>query len=1002
MKNFLFILCLMLLSLYCKKPVTNLTDVKKDILDSAARHDAINAIRGVSALTNYELSLFASEPMLQNPTNIDIDHRGRVYVCEAYNYRPQISAVKTKFEGDRIMILEDTNGDGKADVSKVFYQGPEINAPLGICVLDNEVIISQSPYVWKFTDTDGDDKADKKEILFQNIKGIQDDHGVHSLTLGPDGKFYFSMGNASKTIFDKNDKIIKTINGIPIDEAHFRQGLILRGNWDGTGFEVIGQNFRNNYECTVDAYGNVWQTDNDDDGNKSTRLNYILEYGNYGYRDEITNADWRAFRPNMEDSIPLRHWHQNDPGVVPNLLNLGSGSPCGLMMYQGDLIKELKGSLLHAEALHHVLRSYSPSQTGATVSATSLNVMEQKEDDWFRPVDVAAAPDGSLFIADWYDPGVGGHFAGDQIKGRIYRLAPKANEYKISSFDKNNKTELINGLANPNLSIRSLSQLKLRALGKDAIPVLKPILEGTDPELKSRALFILGDLDKSYIELALNDKNEDIKLAGLRIARHSGTSSTSSAIKTLLAQDNSGKVWRECAIALKNTDKKDRIILWLELAAKYQNSERWFLEALGIGAEEIWDEVMPAYLNKNKDITQRIVSDIIWRSRSKHSLAALQKLASESTGNEQLKYIRSFDFINDPSKNKILLGLLNSIKDSTVSLTLLKSLDPSKLKTNAEAMEKVNMAMRVADSITYLDLVEKFYPKDQIGKLSAMVKAENLPAGLKSRAGKALVKMNSIKTLSELYTSASVNEKKSILNVLGSISSIESIDVLNQIIKLNESPELLKEAYKNIGKGWNGEEYVLKAFIQDLIPKEYLQEAMTGPLNAWRKPIREKAREILNLGTGNNTIFKISELIKKSGNIENGAAIFNKTCATCHQVKNEGIDFGPSLDEIGSKYGKDALYTSIIEPSKSINFGYEGEQITTHNGGIYVGIKVNETADELTLKMAGGQKEIVIKKNIKERIKLKQSLMTPYLYQNMTEQELADLVEYLASLKKIE
>ena len=630
------------------------------------------------------------------------------------------------------MILEDTNGDGKADVSKVFYQGPEINAPLGICVLDNEVIISQSPYVWKFTDTDGDDKADKKEILFQNIKGIQDDHGVHSLTLGPDGKFYFSMGNACKTIFDKNDKIIKTINGIPIDEAHFRQGLILRGNWDGTGFEVIGQNFRNNYECTVDAYGNVWQTDNDDDGNKSTRLNYILEYGNYGY--------------------------------------------------QGDLIKELKGSLLLAEALHHVLRSYSPSQTGATVSATSLNVMEQKEDDWFRPVDVAAAPDGSLFIADWYDPGVGGHFAGDQIKGRIYRLAPKANEYKISSFDKNNKTELINGLANPNLSIRSLSQLKLRALGKDAIPVLKPILEGTDPELKSRALFILGDLDKSYIELALNDKNEDIKLAGLRIARHSGTSSTSSAIKTLLAQDNSGKVWRECAIALKNTDKKDRIILWLELAAKYQNSERWFLEALGIGAEEIWDEVMPAYLNKNKDITQRIVSDIIWRSRSKHSLAALQKLASESTGNEQLKYIRSFDFINDPSKNKILLGLLNSIKDSTVSLTLLKSLDPSKLKTNAEAMEKVNMAMRVADSITYLDLVEKFYPKDQIGKLSAMVKAENLPAGLKSRAGKALVKMNSIKTLSELYTSASVNEKKSILNVLGSISSIESIDVLNQII----------------------------------------------------------------------------------------------------------------------------------------------------------------------------------------------------------------------------
>ena len=99
-------------------------------------------------------------------------------------------------------------------------------------------------------------------------------------------------------------------------------------------------------------------------------------------------------------------------------------------------------------------------------------------------------------------------------------------------------------------------------------------------------------------------------------------------------------------------------------------------------------------------------------------------------------------------------------------------------------------------------------------------------------------------------------------------------------------------------------------------------------------------------------------------------------------------------------YKRQALYTSIIDPSKSINFGYEGEQITTHNGGIYVGIKTNETADEITLKMAGGLKEIVIKKNIKERIKLKQSLMTPYLYQNMTEQELIDLVEYLTTLKK--
>lgn len=1001
MKYFLIILFQISLAFHCTQPDANVSEIKKEMLDSAARHNALNALQGVTSLPGYELSLFASEPMFQNPTNIDIDHKGRVYVCEAYNYRPQFSGIKTKFEGDRIMILEDTNGDGKADKSKVFYQGPEINAPLGICVLDNVVIVSQSPYVWKFTDNDGDDKADKKEILFQSIKGIQDDHGVHAFTLGVDGKFYFSMGNSSKTIADKNDKIIRTISGDPIDDAHFRQGLLLRGNLDGTGFEVIGQNFRNNYECTIDAYGNVWQTDNDDDGNRGTRLNYILEYGNYGYRDEITNADWRAFRANIEDSIPLRHWHQNDPGVVPNLLNLGSGSPCGLMMYHGSLIKELKGSLIHAEALHHVVRAYHPSQDGATVSATNVNVVEQKEDDWFRPVDVAAAPDGSIFIADWYDPGVGGHYAGDQTKGRIYRLAPKANEYKLEAFDKNKNEDLVKGLSNPNLSIRSISQLELRAKGKGAIQILKPVLEGTDQELKSRVLFILSHLDKSYIELALNDNNDDIRIAGLRIARQNNSASTAAAINTLLSQDNTEKVWRECAIALKNMDKKGRINLWPTLAAKYQKSNRWFLEALGIGAEDIWDDVIPSFKNVNKDMSPEYVRDIIWRSRSKHSLPVLQNLASESTGKDQLKYFRSFDFIDDPAKNQILLSLLKSINDSAVSLTLIKSLDPLQLRSNALAMEKVNATINVSSGETYMDLIEKFYPKDQADKLSEMIKADNISASLKSRAGKSLVKMYSIKSLFDLYNSAKENEKKSILNVLGSISSNESITLLNQIIKMNESTELVKEAYKNIGKGWNGEEYVLKAFIQDQLPKEFLADAMAGPLNAWRKPVREKAREILNVGNSTNIIYNISEISKKTGHVEDGAGVFAKVCASCHKIKDTGTDFGPALDEIGSKYGKDALFTSIMEPSKSINFGYEGEQITTHNGGIYVGIKINETIGEITLKMTGGQKEIVSKKNIKERIKLKQSLMTPYLYQNMTEQELVDLVEYLSALKKI-
>src|SRR5258708_219290 len=147
-----------------------------------------------------EVSLFASEPMVLNPADMDIDSRGRVWVTEGANYRLFQKWGKLRPEGDRIVILEDTNGDGLADKETTFYQGNDINTALGICVLGNKVIVSCAPNVFVFTDTDGDDKADKKEVLFTGISGVDHDHGVHSVSFGPDGKLYFNMGNAGERI----------------------------------------------------------------------------------------------------------------------------------------------------------------------------------------------------------------------------------------------------------------------------------------------------------------------------------------------------------------------------------------------------------------------------------------------------------------------------------------------------------------------------------------------------------------------------------------------------------------------------------------------------------------------------------------------------------------------------------------------------------------------------------------------------------------------------------
>lgn len=371
---------------------------KKALSGDGGRLSPEASLEALHTAEGLEVTLFASEPLFSNPTNIDVDARGRVWVTEAWNYRNQYNPDNPyRSEGDRIVILEDTNADGKADTGKVFYQDTLINSALGITVLDNKVIVSCSPNVWILTDTNRDDKADKKELLFTGIGGKQHDHSVHAFVFGPDGKLYFNFGNEGETILDKNGNAIKDSRGRTInDEGNpYRQGMAFRCNPDGSELEVIGYNFRNPYELAVDSYGAVWQTDNDDDGNRSTRVSYLMEYGNYGYTDALTGASWREWRINREDSIPLRHWHQTDPGVVPNLLLNGSGSPSGLCIYEGELLPEqFRGQMIHAEAGHNAVRSYPVTVSGAGYKATRKDLLFTSEDKWFRPVDVCVAPDG--------------------------------------------------------------------------------------------------------------------------------------------------------------------------------------------------------------------------------------------------------------------------------------------------------------------------------------------------------------------------------------------------------------------------------------------------------------------------------------------------------------------------------------------------------------------------------------------------------------------------------
>ena len=167
-------------------------------------------------------------------------------------------------------------------------------------------------------------------------------------------------------------------------EPHYLGGMVFRCNPDGSDFEVLGHNFRNNYEVAVDSFGNLWQSDNDDDGYRGVRINYVMEYGNYGYRDEMTAAAWAQPRTGQSEIVWERHWHQNDPGVVPNSVYLGAGSPTGITVYEGRLLPEVYWDRpLHADAGPGVVRGVATKKTGAGWSAEMVPLLGG-EDRWAR------------------------------------------------------------------------------------------------------------------------------------------------------------------------------------------------------------------------------------------------------------------------------------------------------------------------------------------------------------------------------------------------------------------------------------------------------------------------------------------------------------------------------------------------------------------------------------------------------------------------------------------
>ena len=986
--------------------------------------DAAKAsLKSLHPADGLEVTLFAAEPLVKNPTDMDIDERGRVWITEGVNYRSSFQSWGILDPaGDRIVILEDTDGDGVADKATTFYQGPEINAALGICVLGNKVIVSCSPNVYIFTDTNGDGKADKKEILFSGISGVDHDHGVHAVSFGPDGKLYFNFGNASGQIKDKDGKPIIDLAGNEINNhGHpYREGMVFRCNLDGSQVEVLACNFRNPYEVAVDSFGTLWQSDNDDDGNRSVRLNYVMEYGNFGYVDEMTGAGWGARRSNLEREIPNRHWHQNDPGVIPNLLVTGAGAPTGILIYEGTLLPGVfQNQIILGDAGARVVRSVPVQPDGAGYKAANIPLLSSS-DTWFRPSDVCVAPDGSVYVADWNDPVVGGHDMGDRdpdtMTGRVYRLAPPGVKPSMPPLDLTTAAGCVKALQSPNLSTRYLAWTALQAMPSGAKKELQNVWKSSpNPRLRARALFSLAQEAGSaakFVALALKDKNPDLRITGLRIAREHKLD-VIPLVKSLV-DDPSPQVRRECAIALRHNPSPQAPTLWAALARQDDGHDRWYLEALGIGADRQEDKFFDAWLSSvGTNWNTPGGRDIIWRSRAPAAAGFLAKIISDpnTTASERPRYFRAFDFISGPEKTAALVELLiahsrapSAPGHETIAFETLTRLQGLDVATHPEI--KAALAESLASSRgtpEFVNFVQDFHLQDQnAGLLEVALRHPTEESGVQAMH---LVLVSRDLTLLENGL-RDTNSAFRLAEVLGNTRDKSILPVLLPLLNDQQIDSAARrQAVRSLAQVKEGASQLLQLARDNQLPND-VKFTATMELNHVRWPdLKALAAQVLPAPQGRNaqSLPPLPELLQMRGDVARGAQVFARpeaACITCHRINEKGADLGPALSEIGAKLGKDALYEAILDPSAGIAFGYEAWQIALKSGDEAFGIVVSDTADELLIKDAKAIPIHIKKSDILSRRQSKVSLMPAGLQQTMSTQDLVDLVEYLSSLKK--
>jgi hypothetical protein len=365
-----------------------------------------------------------------------------------------------------------------------------------------------------------------------------------------------------------------------------------------------------------------------------------------------------------------------------------------------------------------------------------------------RPSDVAIAPDGALFVSDWYDPGVGGHNMGDhkkgELMGRIYRVAQNPAQPQPLRLDFSTPAGAAAALQSPNKAAQHLAWQSLHRMGAQAEADLLKLWKNENPRLRARALGLLSQIkgrETQHLAAGLRDADSDVRVFSVRLARMLATSREfdTSALEEdrelmgTLMRDASPQVRRQIALSLTGTKEIAR--LWSALALQHDGRDRWYLEALGIGArgneEACFTEWLGAVGDKWNSPAGR---DIIWRMRTSRTAGYLAKILQDQAiaAAEKPRYLRAFDFLPEGSEKTTALVQLAALgkADESVAIEALQRLKDVDLSRHPEAQTALqNLLASTRGTARYVDLVRDFKITGQSAGFAGIYRARSGESG---------------------------------------------------------------------------------------------------------------------------------------------------------------------------------------------------------------------------------------------------------------------------------